>query len=125
VRLLLDENLSPSIVRRLVEAGHDVWHVRDRGLSGAPDHVVWRRAIDDARVLVTINERDFVKLAGREELHGGLVTLPFGTTRDEQFALIVRAIAAFDAQDGAGSINAWLRVGLDGAAEIVELPLLR
>jgi predicted nuclease of predicted toxin-antitoxin system len=124
VRLLLDENLSPSIVRRLVEAGHDVWHVRDRGLAGAPDHVVWRRAIDEARVLITINERDFVKLAGREELHGGLVTLPFGTTRDEQFALIMQASAALGAQRGSG-LNAWLRIDLDGAIEIVELSTLR
>jgi predicted nuclease of predicted toxin-antitoxin system len=111
VRLLLDENLSPDIVR-------------DRGLAGAPDHIVWRRAIDEARILVTINERDFLKLAGRDELHGGLVTLPFGTTRDEQFDLILQAVAALGAQDG-GGMNTWLRIGLDGATDTVELPPLR
>ncbi len=72
--MLLDENVSPAIVRPLSDAGHDVYHVRDRGLTGQPDHVIWRRAIDESRVLVTINALDFVRLGEREELHGGLIT---------------------------------------------------
>jgi predicted nuclease of predicted toxin-antitoxin system len=79
--LILDENVSPATVRPLTEAGHDVCHVRDRGLIGQPDHMVWRRAIAESRILVTINARDFVRLAEREELHGGLVTFPSGSPR--------------------------------------------
>jgi predicted nuclease of predicted toxin-antitoxin system len=79
LRLLLDENVSPSTVRPLFAVGHDVYHLRDRGLIGQPDHVIWRRAIDESRILVTINALDFVRLAAREELHGGLVTFPSGS----------------------------------------------
>ena len=70
MRLLLDENVSPSNVRALSEAGHDAYHVRDRGLMGQPDHVIWRRAVDENRIVVTINARDFVRLAEREEQIG-------------------------------------------------------
>ena len=82
MRLLLDENVSPSNVRALSVAGHDVYRVRDRGLIGQPDHVIWRRAVDEDRVLVTINARDFVRLAEREDLHGGLLTFPLGSSLD-------------------------------------------
>ncbi|MCV7050757.1 DUF5615 family PIN-like protein [Mycobacterium heidelbergense] len=37
MRLLLDENLSPAVSGYLVEAGHDVVHVRDRGLTSASE----------------------------------------------------------------------------------------
>ncbi|MBS4730691.1 DUF5615 family PIN-like protein [Mycobacterium sp. SM1] len=37
MRLLLDANLSPTLSPFLVEAGHDVVHVRDRGLANAAD----------------------------------------------------------------------------------------
>ena len=59
-KLLLDENVSPSIVRRLNDLGIDAYHARDRGLSGAADHVLWRRAFEEDRILVTINVHDFV-----------------------------------------------------------------
>ena len=124
MRLLLDENVSPKIVRALSKAGHNVYHVRDRGLRGRADHVIWRRAIDESRVLVTINARDFVRLAKREELHGGLITFPSRLTPDEQLAQIVRAIARFDADiaQGRDSLNRWLDIGDDGTIEVTDLP---
>jgi predicted nuclease of predicted toxin-antitoxin system len=103
VRLLLDENVSPSIVHALREAGHDVYHVRDRGLIGRPDHVIWRRAVAESRVVVTINTHDFVRLARREELHAGPITFPSGSTSEQQSWLILRAITAFEVDRGVRS----------------------
>jgi hypothetical protein len=121
---LLDENVSPSNVRPLAEAGHDVFHVRDRGLMGQPDHVIWRRAVDENRILVTINARDFVRLARREELHGGLVTFPSGARPYEQLMSIARAIEHLEADNARGGdpMNRWLDIGDDGAIRIIDLP---
>ena len=120
---LLDENVSPTIVRSLSAVGHDVYHVRDRGLIGQPDHVIWRRAVDEDRVLVTINAGDFVRLAEREELHGGLLTFPSGSRPDDQLALILRAIERFSADraQGEDSLNRWLNIRGNGEIQIVNL----
>ncbi len=124
MRLFLDENVSPSNVRPLAEAGHDVYHVRDRGLMGQPDHVIWRRAVDENRILVTINARDFVRLAGREELHGGLVTFPSGSRPHEQLILILRAIEHLEADHAQGRdpMNRWLDIGNDGEIRVTDVP---
>jgi predicted nuclease of predicted toxin-antitoxin system len=121
---LLDENVSPSIVRPLSESGHDVYHVRDRGLMGQPDHVIWRHAVDENRILVTINARDFVRLARREELHGGLVTFPSGSRPNEQLLSIVRAIDRLEADHAQGRdpMNRWLDIGDDGEIRVNDLP---
>jgi predicted nuclease of predicted toxin-antitoxin system len=53
VKLLLDENISPAVVRALAADGVDAWHVRDRGLEGAADHELLDRAYAEDRILVT------------------------------------------------------------------------
>jgi predicted nuclease of predicted toxin-antitoxin system len=55
VRTKLDENLSGRQRRLLEDHGHDVETVADEGLSGAADHVVARRARQEARMLVTLD----------------------------------------------------------------------
>lgn len=55
MKFLLDESVSPLLTEQLGGAGHDVVHVRDIGLSGAPDPVVLGAARDDRRVLVTLD----------------------------------------------------------------------
>jgi hypothetical protein len=44
VKILIDENLSPALVRQLAEVGAAAVHVAHCGLSGASDPVVWRYA---------------------------------------------------------------------------------
>jgi predicted nuclease of predicted toxin-antitoxin system len=102
-RLLLDENISPFVARRLNNMDVDAYHVRDRGLTGARDDVIWRRAVEEDRVLVTINVRDFVRLAERSDVHPGVITFPSGCTRDEQFALITRALETMDKREKSGA----------------------
>lgn len=89
-RLLLDEMVSPSLKDRCSIEGVDALPIRDRGMLSAADHVVWRFAQREQRTVVTANGRDFAKLA-TETKHAGLVLIPNGGTRDEQFSYIKAA----------------------------------
>jgi predicted nuclease of predicted toxin-antitoxin system len=123
-KLLLDENVSPSLTRRLNDLGIDAYHARDRGLTGAADHVLWRRAFEEDRILVTINVRDFVRLAERSGLHAGIVTFPSGCTPAEQYSLVEGALKFLDpeAAQGRDATNRWLELARDGSIRIHDVP---
>ena len=55
MRLLLDENLSPQQAATLREQGHDAVAVLDVGLSGQPDENIRAYAIQENRVLLTLD----------------------------------------------------------------------
>ena len=83
-RFLIDECLSPELVRLAAEAGHpDSTCVRDRGLSGAKDWALAAYAADHDYTLVTHNSPDFrgqgpAKPGGehaKQPIHAGLVCL--------------------------------------------------
>ena len=59
-------------------------------MLSAADPVVWRFAQREQRAVITANGRDFLKLAAESE-HAGLVLIPNGGTRDEQFSYIKAA----------------------------------
>jgi predicted nuclease of predicted toxin-antitoxin system len=64
VSLLLDENLSPRLVARLLSLFPGITHVRDVGLKQASDEQIWTRAKDDGYTVVTA-DADFVALSNR------------------------------------------------------------
>jgi predicted nuclease of predicted toxin-antitoxin system len=90
--LVLDENISPTLVRRLWEHQIDTVHVRDRGLLSSPDNVIWEFALSEKRAVVTINGQDFFALARQASVHHGVVVIPSGGLRDEMFSYIMAAI---------------------------------
>jgi predicted nuclease of predicted toxin-antitoxin system len=90
-KLMLDENISPSLVAPLWEQEVDAIHVRDRDLLQAEDHVLWRYAGAEARAIVTINKSHFIRLAKNSIVHPGVVAIPSGGNRDEQFNYIMTA----------------------------------
>ncbi len=75
MRLLLDEQLSPILVRKLGDIGVFAEHVARVGLSGAPDHVVFAEALSRSAVVVTANVADFMSIARSAEIHAGLIIL--------------------------------------------------
>jgi predicted nuclease of predicted toxin-antitoxin system len=123
VKLLLDENLSPSAAVALIASGIDACHVRDRGILGATDHEVLERAFLEDRILVTSNVVDFVKLARAREIHAGIVLIERGGLRDEQIELI-RQVVEKPADHGA-MINELLHVAEHGAMRFEEVPPAR
>jgi predicted nuclease of predicted toxin-antitoxin system len=58
VKLLLDENLSPTLAEILAEIYPDTAHVRDFGLKSAPDPQVWAHAASSGYTIVT-KDADF------------------------------------------------------------------
>lgn len=91
MRLLLDENLSPVLSGFLIEAGHDVVHVRDRGLTSANDDVVLELAAAEDRVLISA-DTDFGTLLARSGASKPSVVLirrAVGRRAAEQARLII------------------------------------
>jgi predicted nuclease of predicted toxin-antitoxin system len=74
VRFLLDQNVSPVLVGLLAEAGHSAEHLRDLGLSRAPDHEVLATATTTGAVLVS-SDTDFGELLARSNAAGPSVIL--------------------------------------------------
>jgi predicted nuclease of predicted toxin-antitoxin system len=62
VKLLLDENLSPQLVRRVEDLFPDSVHVGSQGLRQAPDKTVWEYARSNGFSIVTA-DADFYDLA--------------------------------------------------------------
>jgi predicted nuclease of predicted toxin-antitoxin system len=63
LRFVFDQHVSGPALRQLRERGLDVVHVAEVGLSSAEDLEIFRWAIDERRIVVTRNYRDFAPLA--------------------------------------------------------------
>lgn len=105
MRLLLDENLSPAMSGFLLDAGHDVVHVRDRGLTSASDDVVLALAVTEKRVLISA-DTDFGTLLARSGASKPSVVLlrrAIGRRAAEQARLLIDNLPAVqgDLDDGA------------------------
>jgi hypothetical protein len=78
VRIKVDENISRSGVDLLRQAGHDVMTVREQGLAGSVDEVVFQACKAEARTLVTL-DRDFGQVPRfPPKQTAGIVVLEFG-----------------------------------------------
>ena len=53
MKLLFDQNLSPSLVALLADLFPQSLHIRDAGLARADDELVWRFALDRGFAIVT------------------------------------------------------------------------
>jgi predicted nuclease of predicted toxin-antitoxin system len=65
VRVLLDQNLSPKLVRRLADLFPGLESVYDHGLTGASDTFIfdWARQLEFSALIST--DHDFIQLAER------------------------------------------------------------
>jgi Uncharacterized protein conserved in bacteria len=74
VKLLLDESLQHALAAALTDAGHDVVHVVDLDMHGAPDQDVLAAAAADGRTLITA-DTDFGTLLALSNAAGPSVVL--------------------------------------------------
>lgn len=126
VKLLLDEQLSPSVAQRLRNfESIDVVHIRDRGRLGSTDREVLEFAFEDDRILVTGNVGDFLRLARAREIHCGIVFLLDGALSRAQQADLLRTVCSVLAAEfasGRDMVNRILRVALGGMMEFADTP---
>ncbi len=64
-RLLFDQNLAPSLLRRLADLYPGSTHVRDVGLAAADDEAIWSHALEGDYIIVTkdddFRQRSFLR----------------------------------------------------------------
>ena len=120
--LLLDENTSPRIVNLLWNEGVDAEHVRNRDLLQAPDHIIWRLANGEERTIVTINGKDFRKLAQNSERHAGVIVIPSGGNANAQFDFIMAAVRwVTNSNSQGGFTNRHIEVSENGGIVLAEI----
>lgn len=96
MRLLLDEHMSEDVADALRSMGFDVVTVREIGLEGKLDRVIWERAIAEDRVVVSYDTGDFCPLfdtfffEGVE--HPGLVVISSASIPQNDFGTQIRAL---------------------------------
>jgi predicted nuclease of predicted toxin-antitoxin system len=66
MRFLANENIAPTVIRKLRESGHDILSAKE-SMRGCGDADVLARAVAEGRVLVTF-DKDFGELAFRSRL---------------------------------------------------------
>lgn len=92
MRLLIDECLSPALVREAQVAGSEAYHVAHVGRAGLADWAVVALALERDLILVTNNASDFRRLYATQELHPGLVILIPNAEREAQLRLFRAAL---------------------------------
>ncbi len=71
--LYADENFNYRVVEELREKGHDILTVREAGQAGVSDNEVLRHATEQQRIVLTFNEKDFIRLHRQSDEHTGIV----------------------------------------------------
>ena len=102
-RFLLDEHIHIGVADELARMGFDAIHVRDLGMLGASDDLIFKQASDDRRIVVTRDIRDFMRLArfhlDRGAALPGLLLVP-SSFRAQQPGPLAQAIQAWTIRSG-------------------------
>lgn len=93
MRLLVNENVSGTVIAQLRELGHDVFSVKE-SMRSATDDVILAREQAEQRIVVT-HDKDFGELAFRSQLPAtsGIILFRLsGTDRDADNRHVLEAI---------------------------------
>ncbi len=92
MKFVVDQPVSPLLAAWLREAGHEAFHVRERGLSRATDEELFTLAASDDRIIVTA-DLDFSRILALSGRRGpGLILFRAGNTTDQQMLGLLQAV---------------------------------
>ncbi len=106
MRFLVDQCLSPDFAEALAGAGHDVVHVRDRGMQRAGDPEILQLGRSEERVLVSA-DTDFGTILAQTSAIGPSVVIfrrTSGRRPPEEAALLLTNLEAIAEALDAGSV---------------------
>ena len=89
MRILLDQNLSPSIKASLQNIFPDALHVQDLGMSEAEDLDVWEYA-GERELVIMSKDSNFLHLSARYGHQPKVVWLAVGNCPTEEIVSVVR-----------------------------------
>jgi predicted nuclease of predicted toxin-antitoxin system len=120
MRFLVDQPVSPRAAEWLRQAGHEAWHVRERGLSRASDEAIFAMAVTDGATIVT-TDLDFsriVALSGRDR--PGVVLFRAGNISDDRMLELLQRVLA---QVPSGELERSVVVVDEAVIRVAPLPL--
>ena len=108
MKLLFDQNLSPRLVRRLVDLFPESAHVTDVGLDRADDDAIWVFARDERYAIVT-KDSDFDDMSVLRGFPPKIIWIRLGNCTSHQIEALLRAhaetIASFESDPTAGVLS--------------------
>jgi predicted nuclease of predicted toxin-antitoxin system len=109
LKFLLDEQISPEVARQALKAGVDVRAVAASDLGGLDDRSIFRKAVEDGRILVSYNIDDMSTLLGDFLKEGaavaGLVLVDVRTIPPSDVSGLARALVKLAKKMEMGEVN--------------------
>ena len=122
MKFMVDECLPHRFVKRLGERGYPD-SVHPIGMRGRDDHLILARALDEDRIVITNNAKDYRDLLAKEPIHPGAIMLP-NAELEESWRLLQVALSFIELQLAPADymVNRVIEVSAQDGIRPYELP---